>query len=174
VSDAGREAILKVLRDHGVDFVIIGATAALLQGVPIAATLDLDVTAATTKANLKRLESALRELEARLRLPDPEAPVPAALNARMLAGLSVVTMMTRFGPFDLLFTPAGSPGYDALKQRAVEVAPFRLAMRVATIEDLIAMKRAAGREKDTAHLTALLQFFEETRPERARGIAHGP
>ena len=163
MTDADSEAILKVLLDHGVDFVVIGASAAILQGVPIAATLDLDVTAATTKANLKRLEGAFRELDARLRLPDPEDSVRVELDARMLSGLSVVTMMTRFGPFDLLFTPAGSPGYNELKQRAVEVAPFRMALRVASIEDLIAMKRAAGREKDAAHLTVLLQFLEGSR-----------
>lgn len=163
MTNADSEAILKVLLDHGVDFVVIGASAAILQGVPIAATLDLDVTAASTKANLRHLEGALKELDARLRLPDPEDSVRAALDTRMLARLSVVTMMTRFGPFDLLFTPAGSPGYNALKQRAVEVAPFKIAVLVASIEDLIAMKRAAGREKDAAHLTVLLQFLESSR-----------
>ena len=114
MTEADSEAILKVLLDHGVDFVIIGASAAILQGVPIAATLDLDVTAASTKANLKRLEGALRELDARLRLPDSQDSVRVELDARMLAGLSVVTTMTRFGPFDLLFTPAGSPGFNEL------------------------------------------------------------
>ena len=82
-TDPDSDAIIKVLLDHGVDFVVIGASAALLQGVPIAATLDLDVTAATTKANLKRLESALAELDATLRVPDPEDVVKVdALLAR--------------------------------------------------------------------------------------------
>ena len=58
----------------------------------------------------------------------------------MLGGLSVVTLTTRFGPFDLLFAPSGAPPYGELKRRAVEVAPFHLALRVASIEDLIAMK----------------------------------
>ena len=47
---------------------------------------------------------------------------------------------------------------------AVEVRRFPLTLRVAAIEDLIAMKRAAGREKDTAHLTALREFVEESKP----------
>jgi hypothetical protein len=163
VSATDREAILKVLMDRGVDFVIIGASAAILQGVPIAATLDLDVTAASTKANLKRLEAALSDLDARLRLPDQEESVAATLDARMLAGLSVVTMTTRFGPLDLLFAPSGAPPYRDLKERAVEVAPFHLAVRVASIEDLISMKRAAGREKDAAHLTLLLGHLRSER-----------
>ncbi len=159
MSEADSDAIIKVLLDHGVDFVVIGASSAILQGVPIAATLDLDVTAATTKANLKRLETALKELEATLRLPDPEDVVTVNLDARMLSGMPVATMVTRHGPFDLLFAPAGSPAYRELKQRAVEVAPFRMPFKVASIEDLIAMKRATGREKDAAHLTVLLEFL---------------
>lgn len=164
MTESDSEAILKVLVDHGVDFVVIGASAAILQGVPIVATLDLDVTMASTKANLKRLEAALLELDARLRLPDPEEKVEMPLDARMLAGLSVVTLTTRFGPFDLLFAPSGAPPYSELKRRAVEVAPFHLALRVASIEDLIAMKRAAGREKDAAHLTILLEFMRDVGP----------
>ncbi|MDQ3954601.1 MAG: hypothetical protein M3285_03520 [Actinomycetota bacterium] len=159
MSDANSEAIVKALVDHGVDFVVIGASAAILQGVPIAATLDLDVTAGTSTPNLKRLAAALKEMDARLRVPYPEESVAVELDARMLAGLSVATLMTRHGPFDLLFAPAGSSSYADLKSRAVEVAPFRLPFRVASIEDLISMKRAAGREKDAAHLTILLDHL---------------
>jgi len=162
VSEADSEAILKVLLDHGVDFVVIGASAAILQGVPIAATLDLDVTAATTKANLKRLEAALKGLDATLRVPDPDDGVAVNLDAKMLMQMSVVTMLTRYGPFDLLFAPAGSPTYVELKQHAVEVVPFCMPFKVARIEDLISMKRAAGREKDAAHLTVLLEFLRRS------------
>ena len=162
MTESDSEAILKVLVDHRVDFVVIGASAAILQGVPIAATLDLDVTMASTKANLTRLEAALRDLDARLRLPDPEEQVEMPLDARMLAGLSVVTLTTRFGPFDVLFSPSGAPPYEELKQRAAEVAPFHLALRAASIEDLIAMKRAAGREKDAVHVTTLIEYLKET------------
>jgi hypothetical protein len=158
VSEADSEPILKVLLAHGVDFVVIGASAAILQGVPISATLDLDVTTATTKANLKRLAAALKELKATLRVPDPAEVIAVDLDARMLSGMSVATMLTRYGPIDLLFAPAGSPAYQDLKQRAVEVVPFRMPFKVARIEDLVAMKRAAGREKDAAHLTVLLEF----------------
>jgi len=136
-----------------------------VQGLPqvkvACATLDLDVTAAPTKVNLKRLEAALKELKATLRVPDPDEVIVVTLDAKMLAGMSVATMVTRYGPFDLLFAPAGSPGYQELKQRAVEVVPFRMPFRVASIEDLIAMKRAAGREKDIVHLTALLEFLRQ-------------
>ena len=166
MSDADGEAIVRILLDHDVDFVVIGASAAILQGVPIAATLDLDVTAATSTANLKRLAAALKEMDARLRVPDPEESVAVVLDARTLAGLSVATLVTRHGPFNLLFAPAGSSSYAELKGRSVEVDPFRMPFRVASIEDLISMKRATGREKDAAHLTILL---EHVRSEEGKG-----
>ena len=162
MDSANERKILEALVDNGVDFVVIGASAAIFQGAPIAATMDLDVTAAITKRNLERLAAALRDLDASLRLPDPEEHVEMPLNARMLETLSVVTLMTRFGPFDVLFAPSGSPAYPELRANAVEVAPFGLLVRVASIEDLITMKRAAGREKDALHLEVLLDFLEET------------
>lgn len=155
------DAILKSLVDHGVDFVVIGASAGILQGAPLAETADLDVTAATGKKNLQLLTDALVEMDATLRLPDPEEEVKMPLDAAMIGAMAVLTLSTRFGPFDLLFAPAGAPGYDEMKQNAVEVAPFGLALRVARAEDLVAMKRAAGREKDLAHLSVLIDFIAE-------------
>src|SRR5687767_13472766 len=98
--------------DYGVDFVVIGASAGILQGVPLAATEDLDVTAARGQPNLKRLATALSELDARLRLPDPEEEVSMPLDAAMLRSMSVLTLSTRFGSFDILFSPAGAPSYE--------------------------------------------------------------
>lgn len=159
MADLDRDAILRVLLDNGVDFVIIGASAAILQGVPIAATLDLDVAASRTKANLGRLATALKEMGATLRVPETEEGVAAPLDGRMLANVSVITLVTRYGPLDVFFSPDGVSDYPELKKRAVEVAPFKLAIRVASLEDLVAMKMAAGREKDAAHLTVLLEHL---------------
>ncbi|MCA1703572.1 MAG: nucleotidyltransferase [Actinobacteria bacterium] len=147
--------IVHALADHGVDFVVIGASAALLQGVPVTKTLDFDITAAVTDRNRQRLAAALVELGARLRLPGDEG-LEAPLDAKMLRSVSVVTLLTDAGPFDVLFAPPGAPVYEELKARSVEVREYGLVVRVAAIEDLIAMKRAAGREKDAAHLTVLL------------------
>jgi hypothetical protein len=163
VPDSDRDAILKILIDHGVDFVVIGATAAILQGVPIAATLDLDVSAATSRKNLSRLVAALSELEALLRTPDGEG-VPFPIEQRMLSKVSSLTLITRHGPFDVLFAPDGAPPYEELSRHSVEVRPFRLAFRIARLDDLIAMKRAAGREKDAAHLTVLLEHVRSLPP----------
>lgn len=158
--------IVLALVDHGVDFVIIGASAAILQGAPIAATLDLDVCAEGGSSNRRRLAAALEELEARLRLPDPDEVIYAPLDENMLRNLAVVTTMTRFGPLDVLFEPAGAPPYDDLLVRSEEVRAYGVVVRAASIDDIMAMKRAAGREKDAAHLAALVGFQRDQRRRR--------
>ena len=151
--------ILGVLLDHRVDFVVIGASAATLHGVPIAATFDLDITAATTRQNLSRLAGALKQLKARLRVSETDEGVNTPLDPKLLKRVSLLTLVTTHGPFDVLFTPLGSSTYEALKERSVELHRFGNTLHVASIEDLVAMKRAAGREKDAAHLTALLSHL---------------
>lgn len=73
----------------------------------------------------------------------------------------MLSVSTRFGSFDILFSPAAAPSYEEIKRDAVEVAPFGFALRVASIEDLVSMKKAAGREKDAAHLDVLLRLLDE-------------
>lgn len=163
---AAPEKILKVLARHGVDYVVIGGVGAILQGVELPRTLDLDVAASHSKSNLKRLSAALKEMEAKLRLgrPEDDDALEAPIDERMLTNTYVVTMVTRFGPFDVLFEPPGMPPYKDLKRRADRLNRFGLDVPVASLEDIVASKRAAGREKDAAHLTILLQFMraEET------------
>ncbi len=57
------ERIVRVLAKHGVDYVLIGALAARLQGFP-RLTADADITPARDPENLERLAAALRELDA--------------------------------------------------------------------------------------------------------------
>lgn len=161
MSDFDPRRIVLELLDHGVDFIVIGANAALLQGVELPRTLDLDVTVAASRANLKRLAQALNSLEAMLRLGADDEPIPAPLDGRMLANMSVVTTSTRYGPLDVLMAPAGAGGYDELRRRSVEVRAYGVVVRVASLDDVVAMKRAAGREKDLAHLAAVLDFLNE-------------
>ena len=151
------EKILETLERHGVDYVVIGGVGAILQGVELPRTLDLDVAASHAKANLRRLGAALKEMDAKLRLGTAgDDALVAPLDERMLSNTYVVTMLTRFGPFDVLFEPPGMPAFRDLKRRADKLSRFGLKVPVASLEDIIAAKRATGREKDAAHLTILL------------------
>jgi hypothetical protein len=60
--------VLAALNCHGVEYLIIGAFAAIAQGAPIDATCDVDVTPRRSPENLRRLSDALRDLGARIRV----------------------------------------------------------------------------------------------------------
>ena len=51
--------------------------------------------------------------------------------------------------------PDGAPGYAVLRRRADRMDLDDLTVAVASIEDLIAMKRAAGRPQDLVDLESL-------------------
>src|SRR5208337_4293546 len=91
-------AILKTLRPHGVDFIIVGGVCAVLHGAPLA-TFDLDVVHSREPDNLARLMAALDELDAPYRIHGRHHRKP---GASPLASAGHQLLMTRFGPLDLL------------------------------------------------------------------------
>ncbi len=67
-----------------------------------------------------------------------------------------MTLITEHGPLDLCFTPDGFPnGYASLSEPAVVVEIAAVDVPVASLEDLVASKRAAGRPKDLVALPPL-------------------
>lgn len=165
--DFDPEPILRVLNQHGVRYVVVGAIAAIAQGYPLN-TGDLDLTPARDPANLERLASALRELDARLRTPGDPRGVAFPIDARNLGDVDSWTLTTRHGDLDVLFVPAGTRGYDDLHRNSVSIELAGGESRVAALLDVIRMKEAAGRPKDLAQLPALQQTLEIAR-ERERG-----
>lgn len=153
--------ILECLDRHHVSYVVIGGVAAMLQDVPTIETYDVDIAPERETKNLKALANALKEMEARLRIANDLEGVQIPLDERTFAGVSTMTFTTRFGPFDILFEPSGAPAYAELRSHAEVLHRFGMEIPVASAEDLVSMKRASGREKDVAHLTALQDFIEE-------------
>lgn len=131
--------------DAGIDFVVIGGFAAIAHG-SVQVTRDLDICYSTDAPNLEALGRGLVELGARLRGVAEDVPfVPEGATLRRTR---VLTLETAEGPLDILADPAGTPGYEILSQRAIEVPVAGVIVRVASLEDLLAMKRASGRPKD--------------------------
>lgn len=69
--------------------------------------------------------------------------------------MSTITLDTDIGRIDFLAEPDGAPPYKDLKARAIPFDLDGVTVYVACIDDLIAMKRAAGRPKDLAHIAEL-------------------
>jgi hypothetical protein len=144
--------LLGLLAHAKIDFVVVGGVAIVVQASP-RFTRDLDICYATDKANLAQLGSLLVSLEARLRGLDDD--VPFVPDARMLRRTQMLTLTTREGDLDLLVDPPGSPSYAALRRRADVIELAGVSVRIASVEDLISMKRAAGRPQDRIDVEAL-------------------
>lgn len=161
--------LLEVLERHGVRYVIIGGLAAELRGSPYI-TRDVDVTPSRDRSNLGRLANALRELHAKLRLPDVEVPMEIALDEHTFDWGTTWTFVTDRGYLDIALVPDGTRGYDDLRRGATrESITDTLQVDVASLADVIRSKEAAGREKDRAVLPILRQVLE-----RSRSIEQGP
>lgn len=177
--------IIEVLSRRGVRYIVIGGIAGQLHG-SATLTWDLDVCYARDEANLGALSAALVELRASLRGAPaglPFRPDPPTLKA----GLNF-TFATKFGAFDCLGEAAGRPRalsaaergptiasafgsftYELLEPNAVRMRLGRQDVRVASLDDLIRMKRAAGRPQDIAEverLDALRELREDAAPYR--------
>ena len=157
--------ILQVLLQHDVVFVVVGVMAAVAQGSPVP-TRDLDVTPSRDSENYERLALALRDLDAKLRLPDGTC-VEFPIDAHYLARNNAWTLLTRSGVLDLVFFPAGTQGFEDLRRHAVELdLGLVKPVLVASLVDVIRMKEAAGRVKDAAALPAIRQTLEVIRRQQ--------
>jgi Nucleotidyltransferase of unknown function (DUF6036) len=144
--------LLRRLTARGVDFVVIGGIAAVLHG-SARVTQDLDVCFAADDANLSALGAVLVDLHARLRGVEEEVPFVA--DAHTLRRAEVLTLVTTLGALDVLARPSGAPTYERLRRRAERFELEGFTVLVAAIDDLIAMKQAAGRAKDLADVAEL-------------------
>jgi hypothetical protein len=138
--------------DGGVDFVVIGGVAAVLHG-SARNTFDLDICFASDPDTLEALGRTLVGLRAQLRgVPEPVAFVP---DAPSLKRVDVLTLTTAAGDLDVLRAPSGAPRYDVLRAHADRYDVGGFEVRVASVEDLIAMKSTAGRAKDLGDIEEL-------------------
>lgn len=144
------EEILRRLTAGGVDFVVIGGMALVLSG-SARLTRDLDVVFAPDDGNLIALGEVLTGLEAGLRGADDQLPfVP---DGRTLAGVQLLTLTTSAGWLDVHREVPGMPRYDSLRRRAERLNLEGFSVLVASPDDMIAMKRAAGRPQDLVDAT---------------------
>jgi hypothetical protein len=139
------KAILEALRRHQVDFVVIGGLAGIAQG-SVLPSFDLDIAYARDRKNLERLAATLLELGATLR--GAPADLPFTPDAKTIEGGMNFAFDTPYGSFDILSDPDGAPRYAELEKAAVRTELDGEQVLVASLDHLIAMKEASGREKD--------------------------
>jgi len=137
---------------HGVDYMFIGKSGAILLGYP-GTTQDLDIFPRRDIENGKRIVDALVEIG---------FPVTVEMEAEIVRGKDFVQIKN--GPFDidLVFAPDGIESYDVAKERVDLSSGFP----VANINDIIESKRAAGRPRDAIELPQLRAFQKDYEQSR--------
>ncbi len=151
------ERLLRVLSDHAVDLVIIGGFALGAHGV-VRGTKDIDIVPAPHPANLERLADALGALDAEPLLADDFDPEELGIkpDAQGLALGGNWVLRTRLGRLDVMQTVAGITDYRVLRAGAVDAeVPGAGRFRFAGVDDLVAMKTAAGRPQDEIDIASL-------------------
>ena len=162
--------LIEVLNRHEVEYLLVGGVAATAYGAE-RETEDADCVVRRERANLERLAAALRELHARLRiarLSDEEAKqLKIQLDGVMLENSGNSTWTTDAGPFDALADLKDSSGrsvpYEELITRSTVLRGDGFVLHVASLDDVIAAKTFANREKDREALPELLGL--QRRPE---------
>ena len=144
--------ILQSLVAARVDFVVIGGIAVVVTGY-VRMTRDLDIAFAGDARNLRALGSVLSKIDSRLR--GVEEDVPFVADERTLAGVQMLTLETSLGWLDVHRQVAGISSYEELKSEAQVVDLEGISVRVASLDHLLAMKRAAGRPQDHLDVEAL-------------------
>jgi predicted nucleotidyltransferase len=156
--------ILVSLVEHGVDFVVVGGVAVQTHGHR-RSTWDLDIIPRPDLLNLSRLGEALASLGARLLRADMPIDVT---DPQLLKRAPLVPLMTVYGRLDLMnvtLTHGAPRSYDELRERALEAQIDGRTVAVAGLDDLIRMKRAAGRDLDVDDIGALTRADDQLERE---------
>jgi hypothetical protein len=153
--------ILETLDRHDVTYLVVGGIAATIHGAS-RQTTDFDCMPARTAVNLQQLAAALTELGARLRvagMTDEESTsLGVVIDDVMLGRAQQTTWRTDAGDLDVLTEiahPDGRVSFDDLAGRSVSLRLDDIDIRLISLDDLVASKEAAGREKDREALPEL-------------------
>lgn len=152
------EPVFDALERHGVRYVVVGGVAVVLHGFA-RLTGDVDLAVDLRSDEARRAVDALLGIGLRPRLPvDPYDFADPTVRAGWVRdkGMRVFTFIDPSNPMLLVdcFAEDVLP-FDALWDRSEIMAIGATTVRVASIPDLIALKRRAGRPQDARDIEAL-------------------
>ncbi len=145
-------SVVAALARARLEAILIGNAAAALQGAPVT-TVDFDFMFRSTPVNLAKLKRFAHQLEAMILRPY----YPASALFRVVndeRGLQA----------DFMPAIHGVKSFNSLQSRAQKISLAGKPLWVASLADIIASKRAAGRPRDKA----VLPILEKTLREKNR------
>ena len=143
--------LLRVLLKHRVRFMIVGLSAATLQGAPVV-TQDIDLW--FERPGEDKISQALREVGAAY-VP------PSAINPPMLAGTGAEL-------FDIVLRMDGLGTFAQEIKNCVEVRLGRQKLKVLSLKRILASKIAANRPKDKLTIPVLRDALLATKASKKR------
>lgn len=154
---ADLERLIVELIEGGVELIVVGGAAAVLQGAPTT-TLDLDIVHRRTPENVQRLLKVLGDLDARFRDPLGRVLRP---DGHQLLGSGQLNLSTDFGPLDALCVLHDGRGYDELIDHTDLLEDGAVRIRVLDLRTLIEVKADIGRAKDRLVVPILLAILKQ-------------
>ncbi len=147
------EKLLRLLKEHKVDFVIIGATAFPVHGYA-RATLDIDIFIRPMKENAEKAWSALKEFGYEM----TDVSIEDLLQKKLL--IRQYAVETDIHPF------VKGVSFDHVWKNKVRAKFGNTFVYFASLDDLIKMKQAAGRPKDLEDLKILSEIKKLTKGKK--------
>jgi predicted nucleotidyltransferase len=142
--------LLTALAAHKFEAVLIGNAAAAIQGAPVT-TLDFDFMFRETATNLRKLKAVASDLQAVILRPF----YPVSKLYRMVDDANGLQA-------DFMPVIHGVRSFEGLRARASEHTIGGVPLKVAALADIIASKKAAGRDRDLAILPVLERTLRAT------------
>jgi predicted nucleotidyltransferase len=156
--------VLEGLLEAGVDFILVGGLAAVIQGAPVT-TMDVDIVHSQSPENIGKLLAYLQSVDAVHRRMDDKLIEP---KEHELSGKGHVLLKTRVGPLDVLAVIEGEKSYEDLLDHTVEIDFRGYTLRVLDLETLIELKKASTNPRDKQRLPVLNETLRQLKEEYGR------
>lgn len=153
MSSPAFDQILRRLTEAQVEFVVVGGLALGAWGV-VRGTKDVDIVVAPDSENLKRAAAVAVEMHGHVQTGESFFSSHLSIAGQLASGRQVA-IETDLGCLDVVQGLDGVPSYNELRAGATEAEVLGIRVLVCSLEDLKAMKRAAGRTRDKADLEDL-------------------
>ena len=164
-TSASLSEILEGLLEAGVDFILVGGLAAVIQGAPVT-TMDVDIVHNQSPDNITRLLTFLKSVDAVHRRLDDRLIEPKKGDLSVKGHL---LLTTRMGPIDILAGIEGGRSYDELLSHTVEIDFRRNSLRVLDLKTLIEIKDSSADLKDKQRLPVLKETLRQLEEKDGSG-----
>ena len=153
--------ILERLLEAGIDFILVGGLAAVIQGAPVT-TMDIDIVHNQSTENIAKLLAFLKSVDAFHRRLDDSLIEPRESD---LSGKGHSLFTTRLGPIDVLGVIEEEKSYGDLLEHTVEIDFRGHTLQVLDLKMLVQLKRTSTDPRDKQRLPVLKETLRQLEEE---------